>query len=147
MSSIPMYLLFNQLGSQAQTEFKMEKSKTAQKNGTATSGKVPNVKATTAKPASKSGSSVKPSLEERIQKADELKSLTMKRARTIQTLHHIRTFSFASDDNCTLTIEDSDRQSFETSNSNLIGMLKDYLIKVLSDKVSELDDEILAFSI
>ncbi len=122
----------------------MTQVKNQQKNGTVK--KVPDVKAKVTKPTTKTVVA-KPSLEERIQKADELKSLTMKRQRTIKTLHHIRTFSFASDDNCTLTISDSERQEFETSNSNLINMLKDYLIKVLSDKVSELDEEILAFNL
>lgn len=130
----------------------MQKPKTVQKNGIAkTQTKQPDVKAKIVKPAPHSATLkeaiVKPSLEERIQKADELKSLTLKRSRTLQTLHHIRTFSFASDDNCTLTIKDSERQEFETSNSNLIGILQDYLIKVLSDKVSELDDEIISFNL
>lgn len=125
----------------------MKSAKTATANR-ATKTAAPNVQVPITKPQTvKKLETTAPSLEERIQKADELKSLTVKRARTIKTLHHIRTFSFASDDNCTLTITDSERQEFETSNSNLISLLKEYLIKVLSDKVSELDDEILAFNL
>lgn len=130
----------------------MQKTKTELQNGTVNKvAKRPNVKTKISKPtphsAVKETMTTKPSLEERIQKADELKSLTLKRARTINTLHHLRSFNFASDDNCTLTITDSEHQQFETSNSNLIGMLKEHLISVLSNKVSELDDEIIAFNL
>lgn len=122
-------------------------TKNGQKNATA-KAKAPGVKATVTKPKTDKKAEAKTlSLEERIQKADELKSLTLKRERTIKTLHHIRTFSFASDESCVLTISDSENQKFETSNSNLVNLLKDYLIKVLSDKVSELDDEIMAFNL
>ncbi len=90
---------------------------------------------------------IKPSLEERIQRVEELRSLTMKRQRTVETLHNVRTFSFASDDSCILTLKDSKGQSFETSNTNLVNLLTGFLTTLLSDKVSSLDDEILEFKL
>lgn len=118
-----------------------------QKNGIAkqpTSG----VKAATTKPATdKKTDTVQPTLEERIQRVEELRSLTHKRHRTIETLHNIRTFNFASDDSCILILKDSQGQKFETGNTNLINLLKDYLVALLGDKVSSLDDEILAFKL
>ncbi len=128
----------------------MKQIKTEQKNGTAAANKMPDVKAKPVKPAphnAKKETVVKPSLEERILKADELKSLTVKRAKTNETLHHIRAFSFNSDDSCTLTLEDSSRQMFETSNSNLINLLREHLIDLLTNKVAELDKQILAFNL
>lgn len=89
----------------------------------------------------------RPSLEERIQRVDELKALTLKRQRTIETLHNVRTFNFASDDNCVLSLVDSQGAKFQTNNSNLISLLKDYFVALLSDKVSALDDEILSFKL
>lgn len=111
----------------------------------------PVVTAPIAKPAphkeDKEDKAAKPSLEERIQRVEELRSLTMKRQRTVETLHNVRTFSFASDDSCILTLKDSKGQSFETSNTNLINMLTGFLTTLLNDKVSSLDDEILEFKL
>lgn len=86
-------------------------------------------------------------LEERIQKVDELKSLTEKRHRTITTLHGLRSFNFGSDDSCVLMINDAQGHKFQTGNTNLVGLLKDHLEHLLNDKVSALDDEILQFSL
>ncbi len=108
----------------------------------------PAVTAPIAKPAPhKEDKATKPSLEERIQRVEELRSLTMKRQRTVETLHNVRTFSFASDDSCVLTLKDSKGQTFETSNTNLINMLTGFLTTLLNDKVSSLDDEILEFKL
>lgn len=112
-------------------------------------GKAANAAATVKAPPKTNRKATKkePTLEERIQRVDELKSLTLKRQRTIETLHQIRTFSFASDENCLLSLRDSQNNIFETGNTNLIGLLKEYFILILNEKVSELDDEILAFSL
>lgn len=88
-----------------------------------------------------------PSLEERIQKVEELRSLTFKRQRTIDILHQLRNFNFASDDNCTLMLTDGQGQKFQTCNSNLINLLRDYFATLLNDKVSALDDEIILFEL
>ena len=126
------------------------KQTSEQKNGT-TKQAMPDVKAPVQPPqqtqTAKSSEVSKPSIEDRIQKVEELRSLTAKRHRTINTLHQLRAFHFASDDTCILTIMDSQRQKFETGNSNLIALLKNYLEAVLADKVSALDDEILDFKI
>ena len=115
-----------------------------QKNGTTT----PGTRATSSKlqPAKKQNTS-KPTLEERIQRVEDLRSLTGKRQRTVETLHDLRTFQFGSDENCTLVLTDSQGMKFATNNSNLILMLSDYFISILSDKVSALDDEILGFKL
>lgn len=128
----------------------MKPVKDEQKNGT-TKQDMPHVKAPLQAPLppapAKQAETVKPTIEERIQKVEELRSLTAKRHRTINTLHQLRAFHFASDDTCVLTIMDSQRQKFETGNSNLIALLKSYLEAVLADKVSALDDDILDFKI
>jgi len=125
----------------------MKTVKTAQNNAATKTG-APNTKAPIVKPeTTKKQAAAKPTLEERIQRADELRSLTLKRQRTVDTLHNIRTFSFASDDSCVLILKDSKGQSFETGNTNLINLLKDYLTTLLNDKVSALDDEILGFTL
>lgn len=97
--------------------------------------------------AQKKPEPAKQSIDDRILKIDQLRSLSVKRQRTVQTLNELKGFHFAADDSCTLTIEDSQRHSFETGNSNLIGMLKNYLEALLNDKISALDDEILNFQI
>lgn len=118
-----------------------------QKNGTEKTA-IPNVKAPIVKPEpEKEQSAVKPSLEERIQRVEELRSLTGKRHRTIETLNNLRTFNFGSDDSCVLMIQDSQGHKFQTGNSNLVLLLKDYLQATLSDKVSALDDEIMEFKL
>lgn len=125
----------------------MKTVKTVQSNGTAKTG-APNTKAPIVKPEPhKKADPAKPSLEERIQRVEEMRSLTMKRQRTVETLHNVRTFSFASDDSCVLTLKDSKGQTFETSNTNLITLLTGFLSTLLSDKVSSLDDEILDFKL
>lgn len=120
--------------------------KNEQKNGTVKATQ-PNVAAQVTKPQVKKEEANKPTLEERIQRVDELKALTLKRQRTIETLHNVRTFNFASDDNCVLSLVDSQGAKFQTNNSNLISMLKDYFVALLNDKVSALDDEILGFKL
>lgn len=119
-----------------------------QKNGTEKSA-IPNVKAPIVKPTSeaKQQSTAKVSLEERIQRVEELRSLTGKRHRTIETLNSLRTFSFGSDDSCVLMIQDSQGYKFQTGNSNLVTLLKDYLQTRLNEKVSALDDEIMEFKL
>jgi hypothetical protein len=44
-------------------------------------------------------------------------------------------------------IGDGQGQKFQTSNSNLIGLLKDYFITLLNDRISALDDEIMSFNL
>lgn len=121
--------------------------KKEQKNGTIKAS-TPTLKTNSSKPQTKSKQeNAKISLEERIQKVDELRSLTGKRQRTVETLHQLRTFQFGSDENCTLVLTDSQGMKFATNNSNLISMLSDYFVALLNDKVSALDDEILAFKL
>ena len=136
-----------QHSSQAQKKFMKQQIKNEQKNGSVKTAQ-PNVSMPITKPQPKKQDEVKtPSLEERIQRVDELKALTLKRQRTIETLHNVRTFNFASDDNCVLSLVDSQGAKFQTNNSNLISLLKDYFVALLNDKVSTLDDEILAFKL
>lgn len=115
-----------------------------QRNGVDT--KAPDAKVQPAKPVS-SQKEQSVSLEERIQKADEFKSLTEKRHRTISTLHGLRSFNFGSDDSCVLVISDSQGHKFQTGNTNLVSMLKNHLEALLNDKVSVLDDEIMGFKL
>ncbi|MBL7682036.1 MAG: hypothetical protein JNK00_01655 [Flavipsychrobacter sp.] len=118
-----------------------------QKNGIAKLP-IPNVQTPITKPQNdKAADTVKPSLDERIQKVEELRSLTWKRQNTLNTLHNLRGFTFASDENCKLVLMDSQNNKFETNNTNLITMLTSYFIAVLGDKVSALDDEILNFKL
>ncbi|MBN8669394.1 MAG: hypothetical protein J0L80_01825 [Chitinophagales bacterium] len=122
--------------------------KNGSKNGTDTRVPAPQQAPTPIAPAAKPSETTKqPTLETIIQKAEELRGLTAKRQRTIETHNQIRTFSFSSDDNCVLTIADSQGHKFQTNNSNLINLLKDYFVTILADKVSALDDEILAFKL
>lgn len=119
--------------------------KKEQKNGVT---KTPTVKAAIQKPATdQPKEQPKLSLEQRIQKVEELRSLTGKRQRTVETLNNLRTFQYGSDENSTLIITDSQGMKFATSNSNLIGMLSEYFVHLLGDKVSALDDEILGFQL
>jgi len=122
----------------------MIKQRKDQKNGTEKDN-VPNVVAPITKPLPENKAKI--TLEERIQRVEELRSLTMKRQYTIGTVHNLRSFHFASDDSCNLVLTDSQGHKFQTGNTNLIALLKDYLEKVLNDKVSALDDEILAFQV
>lgn len=122
----------------------MIKQRKDQKNGTE-KDTVPNVVAPITKPLPENKAKI--TLEERIQRVEELRSLTMKRQYTIGTVHNLRSFHFASDDSCNLVLTDSQGHKFQTGNTNLIALLKDYLEKVLNDKVSALDDEILAFQV
>jgi len=118
-----------------------------QQNGVA-KPQMPDVKAPITKPQNeKLAEAVKPSLDERIQKIEELRSLTGKRQNTLNTLHNLRGFTFASDENCKLMLMDSQNNRFETNNTNLITLLTSYFVAVLSDKVSALDDEILSFKL
>lgn len=118
-----------------------------QKNGIAKTVK-PGVHAPVTKPQNeKIDKAVKPSLDERIQKIEELRSLTTKRQNTLNTLHNLRGFTFASDENCKLVLMDSQNNRFETNNTNLISLLTNYFVAVLGDKVSALDDEILGFNL
>ncbi|MEZ5016070.1 MAG: hypothetical protein R2800_03405 [Flavipsychrobacter sp.] len=115
-----------------------------QRNGVDT--KAPKVQVPQTKPVPTAKQEAKPlTLEERIQKVDELKSLTEKRHRTITTLHGLRSFNFGSDDSCVLVISDSQGHKFQTGNTNLVTLLKDHLEVLLNDKVSALDDEIMGF--
>lgn len=117
-----------------------------QKNGVDT--KAPNVKVPQTKPVAAKKADSKPvTLEDRIQKVDELKSLTEKRHRTISTLHNLRSFNFGSDDSSVLVISDSQGHKFQTGNTNLVSLLKDHLEALLNDKVSALDDEILGYQL
>lgn len=118
---------------------------TARPNGIANAGSK-DLKAIPV-PQSKREDLPQPTLEKRIQKVEELRSLTEKRQRLIATLNQLRTFNFASDDNCNLMLTDGQGQKFHTSNSTLIGLLKDYFMSLLNDKVSALDDEIMAFKL
>ncbi len=123
--------------------------KNAQKNGLQKGNDPKNV-AVVPKPnpaPAKAAEPTKSTLEAIIQKADELRGLTTKRQRTIDTYNQIRTFTFSSDENCVLTIVDSQGAKFQTNNSNLINLLKEYFAKILGDKVSALDDEILNFTL
>ncbi len=122
----------------------MIKQRKDQKNGTEKDN-VPNVVAPITKPLPENKAKI--TLEERIQRVEELRSLTMKRQYTIGTVHNLRSFHFASDDSCNLVLTDSQGHKFQTGNTNLIALLKDYLEKVLKDKVSALDDEILDFKV
>lgn len=132
---------------QTQIEIAMNTVKKNQKNGTEKTA-IPDVKAPIVKPEpEKQQSMVKPSLEERIQRVEELRSLTGKRHRTIETLNNLRTFNFGSDDSCTLAIHDSQGHKFQTGNSNLVSLLKEYLQARLNEKVSALDDEIMEFKL
>lgn len=126
----------------------MSTVKKDQKNGTEDKA-IPNVQAPIVKPQAeaKPQNTAKVSLEERIQRVEEIRSLTGKRYRTIETLNNLRTFSFGSDDSCVLIIQDSQGHKFQTGNSNLVSLLKDYLQATLSDKVSALDDEIMGFNL
>lgn len=109
---------------------------------------IPNVVAPKTLPQpEKPQNATKVSLEERIQRVEELRSLTGKRHRTIETLNNLRTFSFGSDDSCVLMIQDSQGHKFQTGNSNLVTLLKEYLQARLNEKVSALDDEILDFKL
>lgn len=123
--------------------------KTEQKNGTAHSN-TPDVKAIIPVPekqeAKKAQSGVS-DIEARIMKVEELRSLTTKRQKTVTTLHELKSFQFAADDSCFITIADSQNRKFQTGNSNLVTLLRNYLEAVLNDKISALDDEILAFTI
>lgn len=124
----------------------MRTAKNSQKN--AATQPVPQVKKLpTPKVPAKNEQPAKVSLEDRIQKVEELRSLTGKRQRTIETLHQLRAFHFASDENCTLSIIDGQGHKFITSNTNLITLLKDHVITLLDDKVSTLDEEIVSFSL
>lgn len=116
-----------------------------QKNGVDT--KAPDVKAPQTKPATAKKEAKPVTLEDRIQKVDELKSLTEKRHRTISTLHNLRSFNFGSDDSSVLVISDSQGHKFQTGNTNLVSLLKDHLETLLNDKVSALDDEILGYQL
>ena len=98
-------------------------------------------------PQPKKQEAAKPTLEDRIQRVEELRSLTYKRQRTIDILHQLRNFQFASDDNCVLTLADGQGQKFNTNNSNLIALLRDYFTTLLNDKISALDDEIMKFEL
>jgi hypothetical protein len=119
-----------------------------QKNGIAKTNAMPNVQAPVSKPQTeKSAEAVKPSLDERIQRIEELRSLTTKRQNTLNTLHSLRGFTFASDENCKLTLMDSQGNRFETNNTNLITLLTSYFTSILGDKVSSLDDEIMTFKL
>ncbi len=124
----------------------MRTVKSNQKNGAASKTNTP---AQTQKVSETSTAKQQPkvSLEDRIQKVEELRSLTGKRQRTVDTYHQLRTFQFGSDENCTLVLTDSQGQKFATNNSALISMLTDYFATLLNDKVSELDDEILTFKL
>lgn len=126
----------------------MSTVKKDQKNGTENKA-IPNVQAPIVKPQveAKPQNTAKVSLEERIQRVEEIRSLTGKRHRTIETLNNLRTFSFGSDDSCQLVLTDSQGHKFQTGNSNLVSLLKDYLQATLSDKVSALDDEIMGFNL
>ncbi len=117
-------------------------------NGT-TKTAIPEIK--TAIPApqqpKKEAATKQPTLDDRIQRIEELRALTLKRQRLIATLNQLRSFQFASDDNCVLSIADGQAQKFVTNNSNLIGLLRDYFTTLLNDKISALDDEIMNFKL
>lgn len=119
-----------------------------QKNGTEKPA-VPTVKAAPKPDAAspKQHETGKLSIEEKIQKVEELRSLTGKRQRIVDTLHQLRAFNFGADDTCMLTLADTQGNKFQTGNSNLLGILKNYLEAVLKDKLSALDDEILGFKL
>lgn len=116
-----------------------------QRNGADT--KAPKTVAKITKPESTNKQDKPITLEEKIQKAEELKSLTEKRHRTITTLHGLRSFNFASDDSCVLVISDSQGHKFQTSNTNLVSLLENHLERLLNDKVSALDSEIMGFKL
>jgi len=67
-----------------------------QKNGTEKKADAPNAAQQTNVQTAKQQDATKLSIEERIQRVEELRSLTGKRQRTIETLNSLRTFNFGS---------------------------------------------------
>ncbi len=86
-------------------------------------------------------------LEERIQRVTELRGITAKRARSLETLNKLRTFKYAGDDSCTLEIRDAAGNRFGTGNSNLIALLSEHLEGLLQGKLTELNQQIVDFSL
>ena len=86
-------------------------------------------------------------MEERIQKVEKLRGLTLKRSITVKTLNDLRTFAFTADDSCKLEISDSTHRDFSTSNSNLIKLLTNHLGSLLKGKITDLDEKIIEFEI
>lgn len=95
-------------------------------------------------------SSTKPerTLEDRLQSVSEVKALTDKRAIFVERRAEIRQFSFGSDEHsAVLSINDQSGNTFQTRNGYLIKKLTDHLEQLITDKVIELDKEIMAFDL
>ena len=120
--------------------------KTEQKNGTANTPDLKTIPAIEKHDAKKPQPGVS-NIEARIMKVEDLRSLTSKTQTTVTTLHELKAFQFAADVSCFITIADGQNRKFHTGNSNLVTLLRNYLEAVLNDKISALDDEILAFTI
>ena len=121
--------------------------KTVKKEKAASNGKAIKSIAEIKKEVEKEKPKPKFSLDERIQRIEEVRSLSLKRAKTIGTLGELRKFQFAQNESCTLEISDSANNMFSTGNSNLISLLSNHLLNLLQDKVKELDAQILNFDL
>ncbi len=87
------------------------------------------------------------SIEEKMQRIEELKGLSGKRMLTVETLNNLKTFSFASSESAQLVIKDSEGKEFSTFNSNLIGLLTEHLRIMLEQKKAEIEAAILEYSL
>lgn len=87
-------------------------------------------------------------LEDRLQSVAEVKALTDKRAIFVERRSEIRQFSFGSDEHsAVLSINDQSGRTFQTRNGYLIKKLTDHLEYLITEKIVELDQEIMAFEI
>jgi uncharacterized phage infection (PIP) family protein YhgE len=92
---------------------------------------------------------VKPiiSLDERIQKFEQLKGLAGKRERLNSTLNELTRFNYNQDGSCSFYLEDSIGLEFRTTNSNLVQLVTKQLQTILEKRKAEIEEQILQFEL
>ena len=88
-----------------------------------------------------------PSLEQKIQGFEQLKGLTNQRHRLTETLDELNKFKYNNGDSSIFMLRDESAKEFKTTNTNLITLVTDHLQTTLQKRKSEIEDEILKFSL
>ncbi len=84
-----------------------------------------------------------PTIQERIQKVENLKLLVDKRSRLVETRNQLNNFQVASSDfNCQMVLQDSDGNKFSTSFTPGIKKVIDFLKGSFDSSIAEVDGQI-----
>ena len=86
-------------------------------------------------------------LDERMNKFEKLRGLASQRERLTATLSELTRFNYNQDGSSTFYLKDSAGLEFKTTNSNLIRLVTSQLQKLLENRKTELEKELIEFEL